>query len=260
MKVAAYLNANGVPVSLYHEGMLYVYEEDAERDASCWLLNRTLPFVLDSVMSLAQVKASVAGVVDALGQECRVLLSGEVRGLPYSVLQEQYEFRTWKSEGEVQQQLDFVRDREAELCMQRKFELVLNDSQQMPAPILVAGGGPGHYWIDLRAALEHVSNPTSRNILIPFFKGGRFTKLEILCGHLPKWMAWEIEQLDLAAESEPIDATGDGLRVTVYSRQMPEGRKRLVGLAGAQQVLSLPCPRSRVSHGPEPVDRVAVQR
>lgn len=239
MEIAVYLGARNMPASLYEVGTLCLYD-DALPDGA-WRAGAMIPFRLDAHMTLAQVKAAVAQAVCALGN-CRVLLSGEVRGLPYALLQEEHGFRTWRSEGELSRQLDYVRARENEMAAQKKYEIVLRASQPVPTPVLVQGGSE-HYWINLRAALEHTSNPTSRNILIPFLAAGRFGKLEVLCDHLPKWMAWEFERLDLAAETEPIDATGVGLKVTVYSRQSPDGRKRPRGLAGAGAALCLPCPR-----------------
>jgi len=250
MKIAVYLDTQGVPTGLYRPGTLHVFDEITDAAGRRWHACALHAFGIDAHMPLDGVKTAVANLVGMLGEECRVLLSGDIRGLPYSVLQEQYGFRIWKSEGSLAQQLDFVRERENEVQTQKKYELVVLGNRQVPAPVLTAGGTPGHYWIDLRAALDHPSNPTSRGILIPFLAAGRFVKLEVLCGHLPKWMAWEFERMNLAAESEPIDATGDGLRVTVYSRQVAEGAKRLPGLAGAGSALSLPCSRERALQRP----------
>ena len=246
MKIAAYLDIDGLPASLYRPGRLHVFEDAADGDARRWRLCALHSFGLDDGMSLDALKAEVARLAEIVGADCRVLLSGEIRGLPYSVLQEWHGFRTWRSDGPLVAQLDFVRERENEMQAQKKYELVVLNNQQVPTPMLTMGGAPGHYWIDLRAALEHPSNPTSRNILIPFLQAGAFVKLEVLCGHLPKWMAWEFERMDYAAESEPIDGSGDGgLRVSVYSRRTPEGLKRPRGLAGAGAALALPCSRDR---------------
>lgn len=245
MKIATYLDVEGVPVSLYQPGTLDVYEETGDGEIRRWQRCARLPFQFDPQMSLKQLRTSIAEMVAALDQDCRVLLSGDVRGLPYVVLQELHDFHIWKSEGELTQQLTYVRDRETETAAQRKCAMATPASQPVPAPVPVSDGEPGHYWIDLRAALAHASRPTSRNILIPFLNAGLFVKLDVLCGHIPEWMPREIERLDLAAESEPIDATDDSLRVSVYSRKAPEGRNRPPGLAGASQALSLTCPRER---------------
>lgn len=256
MKIAAFLDTQGRPTSLYRSGSLHVFDEPADGEDRRWRPCGQHAFGINESMSLDEVKGAVAGLVDAIGEDCRVLLSGGIRGLPYSVLQEWHGFRTWKSDGPLERQLDFVREREQEARAQKKYELVLLGNQPVPAPMLTAGGAPGHYWIDLRAALDHPSNPTSRNVLIPFLQASRFVKLEVLCGHLPKWMAWEFERMDYAAETEPIDASGDGgLRVTVYSRLTPEGLKRPRGLAGAGATLALPCPRERAGQRPPALPR-----
>lgn len=251
MKIACYLDAHGRPASLYRPGCLRVFEAADEDASGRWRECGQVPFLIDEDMSLAAVRAALAGLVTALDPTCRVLLSDEVRGLPYSLLQEEYGFRVWKSAGELERQLDEVRAHEEKSRAERRFEIVLRANQPVPAPVLIAGGLPGHYWIDLRAALDHHSNPTSRIILIPFLAAGNFVKLEVLCDHLPKWMAWELERMDLNAESEPADDSGVGLRVNIYSRKTPEGRRRPPGLIGGAKVLSLPCRREGKSvHAP----------
>lgn len=251
MRIACYLDAQGRPASLYRSGRVHLFEEVDGRWRECG----RFAFHLDHGMSLAAVKDALARLAAALDPGCRVLLSDEVRGLPYSLLQEQYGFRVWKSDGALEQQLAEVREHEDRARARRKYEIVLRASQPVPSPVRLADGRPGHYWIDLRAALEHHSNPTSRNILIPFLAAGQFVKLEVLCDHLPKWMAWELERMDLSAESEPVDATGAGLRVSIHSRKSPEGRMRPPGLADGARVLCLPCPRERGSGNALPLSR-----
>lgn len=242
MKIAAFVDDQGVPVSLYRAGTIQVYEDvrndDGPEPARRWQAGARHAFLLEPAMSLEQVKAAVADLVAALDADCRLLLSGEIRGLPYSVLQEHYGFRNWKSEGPLEAQLDHLRRRETEIQAKKKYELVLRADQSVPAPVLV-DGSRGHYWIDLRAALDHEANPTSRQILIPFLKAGAFSRLEVLCGHLPRWMAWELTQLGYSADSEPIDACDDGLRVTIHSPRSPGHRQGPLALAGAP-LLALP--------------------
>ena len=246
MKIAAYLDPRGLPVSLYQPGRMHVFTASGDEPPLAWQALAQHAFMIDDSLSLQAIKAELAHLVEILGSDCRVLLSADIRGLPYSILQEEYSFRTWKSEGPLSEQLNFVREREHEAQARKKYELVLLNNQQTPAPMLTLGGAPGHYWIDLRAALEHPSNPTSRNILIPFLVSGNFVQLEVLCGHLPKWMAWELERLDLAAQSEEIDAIDQGVRVIVYSRFSPEGRLRKPGLLGhSGAAIDSPCSRQR---------------
>lgn len=242
MKIAAHVNHQDEVVSLYEAGFLRLYEKNIAADQGNWRASVEIAFVINADMSLSLVKAAIHAVWAELG-DCTLLVSAEVRGMIYSVLQEELGVHTWKSEGPLLQQLDTVWQKETEQEAKRRFELVRLAGKLSPAPMPVGDPQAGHFWIDLKDALAHESTQTSRQILIPFLSNGRFRKLEILCDHLPKWLSWELERLNLSAESEEIDATSVGLRVTVYARNTPEGLARKVGLLGAGPTLQLACPR-----------------
>lgn len=261
MKIAAYLDPQGAPVSLYVPGLLHLYEYREVAGQGGWYLLCQVSFAVDASMRLPAVKAAVHAAAARL-DDCRALLSGDTRGMIYTVFQEELGYRTWTSDGPLLQQLDGVRAREIEQTAQKRYEIVALSN--VPAPMLIGDPREGHFWIDLKDALKHESGSTSRQILIPFLQAGRFRKLEVLCDHLPKWLSWELERLDLSAESEMLDATGNGLRVSVYPRDTPEGRARQVGLLGGGPAALLPCPRERQREaGPPPgdiVDFVEVRR
>lgn len=242
MKIIAYVNRDGEVCSLYNPGFFRLYQQ--EETGSGWYAVKQQAFAIDTRMSLPELKAAIHAAVAEL-DDCLVLVSGELRGVAYSILQEGLGFRIWKSEGSLEQQLDQVRLKEAEQEARKRFEIITFAGKPIPAPMLKGDPRAGCFWIDLKEALAHESAPTSRQILIPFLEGGRFRQLEVLCDHLPKWMAWEFERLNLCAESEEIDATGSGLRVTIYPCDTPEGRARKPGLLGAGPALLLPCPHER---------------
>lgn len=261
MKIAAYLDHQGSMASLYQPGCLQLYAYQEAEGSGGWRLLREIAFSVDASMRLAEVKAAAHAAAAEL-EDCKVLVSGETRGMIYTVFQEELGFRTWKSAGPLLQQLDSVREKEIEQQAKKRFEIVALSN--IPTPLLIGDARDGAFWIDLKDALNHESGSTSRQILIPFLQAGHFRKLEILCDHLPKWLSWELERLDLSAESEMLDATGNGLRVTVYARNTPEGRTRKVGLLGAGPALMLPCPREQQRLATPPagdiVDFVEVRR
>ena len=242
MKIAVHVNHQDEVASLYEAGFLRLYEKNIAEDHDIWRATAEIAFAIDADMPLSLVKAAIHAAWAELG-DCTLLVSAEVRGMIYSVLQEELGVHTWKSEGPLLQQLDMVSQKQTEQEAKRRFELVNLAGKLAPAPMRVGDPQAGHFWIDLKEALAHESAQTSRQILIPFLSSGRFCKLEILCDHLPKWLSWELERLNLSAESEDIDATSAGLRVTVYARNTPEGLARKVGLLGAGPTPQLACPR-----------------
>lgn len=260
MKIAAYLDLQATPVSLYTPGLLHLYEYREVAGHGGWHLLRQVPFAVDAAMRLPAVKAAVHAAAAQL-DDCQTLLSGDTRGMIYTVFQEELGYRTWTSNGPLLQQLDGVRAREIEQTAKKRFDIVALSN--VPAPMLIGDPRDGHFWIDLKDALKHESGSTSRQILIPFLQAGRFRQLEILCDHLPKWLSWELERLQLSAESEMIDATGSGLRVTVLPCDTADGRRRKPGLLGAGPAALLPCPRELARQKPpadDLVDFVEVRR
>ena len=244
MKIAVHVNHQDQVASLYQAGFLRLYEKTIAAGQGNWRATAEIDFAIDADMPLPQVKAALHAAWAEL-DGCKLLVSAEVRGMVYSVLQEELGVQTWKSEGPLLQQLDMVSQKQAEQEAKRRFELVHLAGKLAPAPMQVGDPQAGHFWIDLKDALAHESAQTSRQILIPFLSSGRFCKLDILCDHLPKWLSWELERLNLSAESEEIDATSVGLRVTVYARNTPEGLARQVGLLGAGPTRQLACPKEQ---------------
>lgn len=244
MQIAVYVDRAGQIASLYEPGMFRLYQGGP----GAWTPGLEIPLCLQGAagapLGIAPLKAALHGAVAALG-DCRLLLSGALRGLPYSVLQEELGFETWRSEGELTAQLDNVAAQATKTEAARAQALVLSQQRQIPRPVPMGGPEEGWFWLDLAAALDAPAQATSRDILIPFLEAKRFQKLEILCDHLPKWLAWELERLQLAAETEEVDATGKGVRLLVYPPQTADGRRRPVGLPGGSAPQCLPCPRQQ---------------
>ncbi|THF65929.1 Fe-only nitrogenase accessory protein AnfO [Pseudothauera nasutitermitis] len=257
MKITAHVNARGEPASLYEPGRLRLYEQTEENGRQGWRVLHDVALEISEDMPLQAVKAALHGAAAHM-EDSKVLLSGSVRGMPYSVFQEELGYRIWKSEGPLLAQLDTVARKEAEQAASKRYDIVALASRPVPAPVQLSDAEPGCFWIDLAEALKYVPTPTSRQILIPFLERGQFRKLEIVCDHIPKWMAWEMERLDLSAESEAVDSSGVGVKVTVYTRHTPEGRARKAGLLGAGPALCLPCPRDRERRRLPAADRVEV--
>lgn len=253
MKIAVSFNQQGEIGNLYEPGNIRLYLQVEQAGRKSWVFERQIPFMLASGTGLAATKAAIHAAAAQLG-DCRVLIASEVRGMIYSVLQEELDFHTWKSSGSLTEQLDSVCRKEQEQQARKRYELVALAGQRIPAPMIKGLPQAGCFWIDLKEALNHESGSTSRQILIPFLQRGQFRKLEIVCDHLPKWLSWEMEQLDLSAESEVLDVSGT-LQVTVYPRDTPEGRLRPAGLLGSAATLALPCPRESRQAPALPQDR-----
>lgn len=223
MKIATHVDAVGRIANLYTPGEVCLYDNAS----GAWHLVWRTPFHITTDMSLAEVKAALRAVVRGLG-DCRTLLSGEVRGLLYSVLQEEGGLRVWKSDGDPVPQLDQIARQDAQLAVQREKEAAeqafvalfstpgggcsgggdfanLSRKKRSPQALrailsLTESLGEGRIRIDLSDILTRFKTANSMDVLLPLLEDRPFTSLEILCDHLPRWFGGKIADLDLNAE------------------------------------------------------------
>jgi Fe-only nitrogenase accessory protein AnfO len=176
---------------------------------------------------LPEVKSALETMVADLGDDCRTLLSGEIRGLVYSLLQEEHGFRVWRSPGPAAGQLERIAREDAALAVARKREL---DERAFAAlfssPSGGCGGegavgrrrskealravqslteslGDGHFRLDLAGVLARFKNANSKDVLLPLLEDGGFRRLDISCDHLPRWFERKLADLDLRAQVTP---------------------------------------------------------
>ncbi|HVI50144.1 MAG TPA: Fe-only nitrogenase accessory protein AnfO [Candidatus Sulfotelmatobacter sp.] len=250
MKIAVHVDNSNRIARFSPEGKVRLYE----RAGYGWMIADEIPFPIGTDLSLGDIKAGLSGLVARL-PGCRTFLSGEVRGLIYSLMQEEYGFRVWKSAGDPESQLDDIIQRDAELAVQREREA----AEQAFAAVFsspsggcgggCSGGGGGtsrkrsaealravrsltervegdHHRIDLSAILAKYKSANSMDVLTPLMEGpllheAGFGKLEILCDHLPRWFSGKLEELGLLAE---IETTSQGVRAMVFPNREKELR------------------------------------
>ncbi len=228
MKIATYIDEDGNLCNLYAKGHVRLYDDAA----GAWEATRDVPFEVRPDMRLAAVKSALRQLVVQLG-DCRVLVSGEVRGLIYSLLQEEMGFHIWKSQGPVLERLDIVAGQEADRIA-RQQQAAITQAAEANANCSLGccgkkGGasrsacgptaapsleriGNGHYRIDLARVLQSDPNLNSRQVLIPVMEETVFETLEILCDHVPRWFSRALVEMNMRAE---FDASAQGLKVLV---------------------------------------------
>jgi Fe-only nitrogenase accessory protein AnfO len=220
MKIATYVDAAGNAASIYSEGVVRLYESTS----GSWRLVKEVSLNVNSGMTLAQVKTALRETVGQL-DDCKVLLSAEVRGLIYSLLQEENGFRVWKTEGAPEPQLKQIAAQDAELAVLREKEAAERlfaaqfsspsggccgggggNNRKRPGAALKAVQsmtetlGEGRYRINLAEILGKYKNANSMDVLFPLLEGMAFESLEILCDHIPRWFNRKLAELELEAD------------------------------------------------------------
>lgn len=220
MKIAVHLDAGGQPVSLYEAGVIHVFEGSGE----VWQTIDEFPFALPEGMTIPRLRGLVATMAAKLA-DCRTLISGDRNGYIYSLLGQELGVACWTSEGSVPEQLAMVERRSEDLAAEAAKAGACASSSNCASGSCGSGNksascgpetavpppeylGEGRLRIDVAAVMRQVPGLNSRQILLPVIEAGGFTKLEVICDHLPRWFAGKLEELGLDASYETLPGVG----------------------------------------------------
>lgn len=203
MQIAVFLDETGAPAPLNAPGRLFLYDGSG----TDWALIEDWPLELPRAGGIPAVRAAVERMVFALAP-CSVLISGEVRGYVYSLLQEQYGFSVWRSTGPVAAMLASVCAGEEEranqaACCDTKPEAGCGSCGSKvtaispPPEVVPEDRADGTRFIDLAATLAADARHNSRSVLGPILAAEPFRPLLIRMDHQPRWFARTLRAMGL---------------------------------------------------------------
>jgi len=192
--IAVCLGENGETSSLYDPSTIVIYH----KVQGVWQAGREKKFALDKQGGMAGLRAQMAQIALFL-QECKVFVGLTVVGMPYFEL-EKMQCSIWEFEGAPLSFLDYVLAQEEDKAA--KSQNV--SSQVIPVPI---ERGNGEYYISIKEVQENGSGITSKQVLMPVLRQGKFYSLEILCNHIPPWLELELKEGNLDGRVEKISPT-----------------------------------------------------
>jgi Fe-only nitrogenase accessory protein AnfO len=223
MRIATYLNERGEVADFGQSGEICLFEGAIGE----WVGNSVAPLDLGGMASLSELRARLREACTPI-HDCRSFLVGETGGILNAFL-EGLGFATWYSEGSLAERLDNVARREAEreqIGGSSRGEGEEEDFTAAPRihrPSPVGDPKEGAYRIDLSTALEEQPGINSKQILIPFLAERDFSRLEIYCDHLPRWLERKAAELGLSLVIESARGSGTGL---VARLSAPEANKK----------------------------------
>lgn len=205
MKIATFTDTDYNVVSFYKPGVLRLFEKRAGK----WSEKKQVELQLDPDMNLPEVRVKLRSVASQI-DDCKIFLAGEVKGVPYAIL-EGMGFNIWKSEGPVMDQLDFVAQKEKEAAEAAKNAL--------PKPQVIGDIRDGYYRLNMIEAQASCPGASSQQILIPFMEQTVFSRLEVIFDHPPRWLGAELTRLKLKFEAEALDAHGHDMKVIISPKE-----------------------------------------
>ncbi|MFA7059901.1 MAG: Fe-only nitrogenase accessory protein AnfO [Pedobacter sp.] len=250
MKIAAFVNDSGAAAGFYEKGHVCLYDQVS----GTWEIAKKITMEINVEMSLAEIKEIFYSAMSQL-EDCKVFIVREFKGLFHALLMEELGFHTWKSAGTMLEQLDNVVGQETEYVAELEKQAQANAGKQLgrtagngscggdcsssrqaatitrgsesceagcdvPRPVLISDIKEGCYSINLAEILQDNPALNSRQVLIPALEETSFKKLEIICDHTPRWFQNELNNLNLMAEPETLDASGHWLKIVVVPKRI----------------------------------------
>ena len=227
MKIATCLTGAGTVGNPFDADSVCVYE----RLNNTWVREKEFSYRPEPDMGISQARLLLRSIASQI-TDCEVFLVNELQGFTHVWLEE-LGFRTWKSGGSLNEQLENVAALDALAFEERRlaaqhgcesksasggcgsgcgggcggFSHSTPVSQQdfetthpIPSPIPVGDASNLHFRIDLAAIMELDPILNSRQVIIPFLEKRNFRILEVHLSHVPKWFYQTLDQLDLVAD------------------------------------------------------------
>ena len=203
-EIAAYVGENGKTASLYDQGKIIVYR----KSQGAWQLAREREFTLDQNLGMRELRGKMAEALEFLAG-CKVFVGLSIAGVPYFEL-EKARFSVWEYEGAPAEFLDSIMEEEEE----KQVQAAEGDGGKiMLEPVETAAGC---YHISIKEVQEKDTGYTSKQLLLPFLRKGRFYSLEVRCNHVPPWLEAELAGGDrnLSGEVKKVAANETKVLIT----------------------------------------------
>ena len=190
-EIAVCLNDSGITSSLYDASALVVYQKKQGN----WNVVRERNFSLDQQAGMVGLRRQMAEVLPFM-DSCRIFVGWSVVGIPYFEL-EKMQCSIWEFEGAPLAFLDYVLEKEEER---------MNESQSKVSTRIAIPQERenGDYYISIKEVQENSGGITSKQVLLPFLRQGKFYSLEVVCNHVPPWLEMELTGDSLTGRIEKV--------------------------------------------------------
>ncbi len=199
-KIAMFVDEDGYSAPLDSAGnlALYIYDEKE------WRCTKRISFGTVEKMNLPEIRARVHGMISEI-DDCKVFIAKNTKGIFFSFL-DGAGISIWQLEGYPADFLDDIMEKE---------KINSQDGSSTEPAIVAVGDDPdGIYKIDLISILKSNRSLTSKQALLPFLQKNIFSRLEVICEHVPKWFDREFDSLKLTLE---VEESEDGLCRAIIS-------------------------------------------
>ncbi|HWR25346.1 MAG TPA: Fe-only nitrogenase accessory protein AnfO [Methanosarcina sp.] len=191
MKIAVVENSNQKTSSIFEPGFIAVYEENGGE----WKVLNRFENKVCNAKGITAVRMGVADTIKQLGG-AKIVVASEIPGIAFGIFQAAG-FDIILVENSAPGILDSVKKEMLALIEKpqekpQKFDII---------QFLEPGTNKGDFCLNMEKLLLKNPELTSKKILIPYLRNGEFSRLDIICSHIPKWFCTDLAVLGFEYET-----------------------------------------------------------
>jgi Fe-only nitrogenase accessory protein AnfO len=191
MKIAVMEDSNRNTCSIFDPGWVVAYS-DASGE---WLEESRFENTVHQAAGIAGIRAALIHTVNQLGG-VKILVAAEISGIAFSIL-EGAGFESFTVAASSADVLNSVKS-EMEETAKGQRENARSANIQL---YLRRGMNRGDFFLDMQEMLAENPQATTKSVLLPYLREGDFTRLDVVCGHVPPWFDVELGLMGLAYET-----------------------------------------------------------
>ena len=196
MRIAVVENSNLRTTSILEPGLIAVYEYKCGK----WKVIRRFENPVCRAGTIAQLRTSLDAVIRQFDGAV-IVAAREIPGLALSIIEEAglgislTDDPTADILDPIRNELLAVMQNQPEKLKETDIKRYLESVPDTP------GQDSGHFRLDMRSALSSHPDLTSKGLLMPFLEKRDFTRLDVICSHIPPWFDRKFADLGLAYET-----------------------------------------------------------
>jgi Fe-only nitrogenase accessory protein AnfO len=179
LRQIAVLCRNNCPSSLKEAEKIHIFESPEQNASGDWLERKIFPFQLKKTTRMSEFRDEIRTLITKLG-DCRIIAGSSIDGLAYHIL-DRMGFHIFEISSLDSATLHGIAQdvAQADALPEKEDNL----------PLAPSASSPGIYYLDFIRLQQVHPEISSKRALQPFLQSTPFIQLNVLCSHVPLWLA-----------------------------------------------------------------------
>ncbi len=194
--------SNKIAIIVNSESELTNFEEGSSiilynKSTDIWQIEDIVSYSLAPLSSISDTRDCVKTVISKL-KDCKIIIAKTMSGIPYIIF-DRMGFAIFETSDISNAILDEILSDVEEYSSKKNLALMELPTSPVETEI------PGVYFFNLMELQQKHPEISSKKALKAFIENAQFSKLEIICSHLPPWLENYFSPNMLSYIMEPLD-------------------------------------------------------